>query len=55
MRPSHIQAPRQLSDCAFTPSADPIERHVRPFDAQGRVIKWACIVTVLATAFLVLT
>lgn len=53
MKPSYFRAPRQLSDCAFVPSADPIERHIRPFDAQGRVIKWACIVTVIASVLMV--
>jgi hypothetical protein len=27
MKKSHLITPRQLSDCAFVPSADPIERH----------------------------
>lgn len=26
MKPSHFQIPRQLDDCAFVPSADPIQR-----------------------------
>jgi hypothetical protein len=26
MKASHLTTPRQLCDCAFTPSADPIER-----------------------------
>jgi hypothetical protein len=27
MKQSNLTAPRMLSDCAFVPSADPIERH----------------------------
>lgn len=26
MKPSHFQIPRQIDDCAFVPSADPIQR-----------------------------
>ena len=38
MKASHLTAPRQLSDCAFTPSADPIERHVSGIALHHKVL-----------------
>lgn len=54
MKPSHTSAPRQLSDCAFVPSADPIEMHVRPFDWQDRIVMWAVVITAVVSAWVVL-
>lgn len=45
MRASHLQTPRQLADCAFTPSADPIERPA--YDKQDRVVLRFCFGVVL--------
>lgn len=53
MKKSYFITPRRLDECHFASNADPIERHVRPFDAQGRVIKWAVAITVVASLLVV--
>lgn len=55
MKPSHFQTPRRLEECHFSSNADPVERHVRPFDWQDRLVMWACIVTAVASAVAVLS
>lgn len=39
MKTSYYQTPRQLSDCAFVPSADPIESFGRP-TIWWRICRW---------------
>ena len=55
MKPSHTSAPRQLSDCAFVPSADPIEMHVRPFDWQDRLVMWGYVIAAVVSTWVVLS
>ena len=55
LKPSHFQTPRSLDQCQFLSAADPIERHVRPFDWQDRIVMWACIFTVVASAWVALS
>lgn len=52
MKPSHYAAPRQLADCAFTPSADPIERpSADPFHEAGhRAVFWVSVAGIVVIA-----
>lgn len=55
MKPSHIMAPRQLADCSFTPSADPIERpaprHMHAAEAVMLIIFAPLVVIGIAALF----
>ena len=42
MKASHYVTPRQLGDCAFVPSSDPIERHIRG-EPRGFLAAVVCI------------
>lgn len=53
MKPSYFQTPRRLDECHFASNADPIERHVRPFDAQDRIVMWAVVITAVASLLVV--
>jgi hypothetical protein len=49
LKPSHFQTPRSLSDCSFTPSADPIER-LRSNDKSDTIVFVACALAAIAAA-----
>lgn len=53
-KPSHLHSPRSLDECHFACNADPIERHVRPFDGQDRIVMWggAVVAFVLVCLFI---
>lgn len=52
MKPSHFQTPRSLDDCAFVPSADPIER--QNDDSYYAPVYLACIAAAAFCAYAVI-
>jgi hypothetical protein len=48
MKPSHFTTPRQLADCAFIASADPIERPAATSNYDAPFMLAAAFVVVLA-------
>lgn len=49
MKSSHFTTPRELRDCAFTPSADPIERPPK-MHANDRIVVIASLIALVFLA-----
>ena len=52
MKASHLVTPRSYGDAVFIPSADPIERYVRPPAAKPALVFLAVVLTLAAVTLM---